>query len=221
MVCNAVSGPRQVVRREATPGVSAMAEAHAYHEPPFVYVYHTTRWFGGYDGVDGLTGRSYSDSENLGVEVLTTEPAFRLAWPALQATRLAPAAVSAYSPPIALDAAKVASVSVTVACPSEGAAAGGVALRLLAVTSADGRVVGTLQPEPSELLFAYDSAPTPLGAFLGNATGLRCRGGDAGRVLRWSSVPRPLPGSFARLAVENVGALAVLNLTVTVVLANL
>ena len=57
-----------VVRREATPGVSAMAESHACemqtlsrfdrvrkrsftnlftvsdHEPPFVYVYHTTRW---------------------------------------------------------------------------------------------------------------------------------------------------------------------------------
>lgn len=155
------------------------------------------------------------------MEILTTASNFKISWPALQATQLRSSTVSDYSPPIAQDVAQIDSVSVTVACPSK-AVQSKIALRLIAITSADGQVVGKPQPEPSELLFAYDSQPVALGLFQGNAS-LPCRGSDAGQVLRWSlnsPAASSLPGSFARIAVENLGV-AVVNLTVSAMLTNL
>ena len=69
------------------------------------------------------------------------------------------------------------------------------------MTSPDGRVAGKPQPEPSELLFAYDSAPAfeEAVSFGGSET---CRGSDGVEVFRWSSSNRSLgelAGGFARL----------------------
>ena len=74
------------------------------------------RRFGGYDGVDAK-GHAYSDSENLGVEILTTKADFgRISWPALQTDSLLAGRATEFSPPIKLKDVTLSSVTVTVAC---------------------------------------------------------------------------------------------------------
>ena len=95
-------------------------------------------------------------------------------------------------------------------------------LELSAVTSPDGRVAGKPQPEPSELLFAYSSAPAfeEAVSFGGSET---CRGSDGVEVFRWSSSNKSLgelAGGFARLQVANTGTAPALNLTVTATLCS-
>ena len=95
-------------------------------------------------------------------------------------------------------------------------------LELSAVTSPDGRVAGKPQPEPSELLFAYDSTPEfeEAVSFTASET---CRGSDGVEVFRWSSSNKSLgelAGGFARLQVANTGTAPALNLTVTATLCS-
>jgi hypothetical protein len=127
---------------------------------------------------------------------------------------------------------------VTIACPPPGTAAPPPRplLQLQAVTSSDRRVVGRPQPEPSELILTYDSAPAlevmlPEQHRSGHgsaaaAVAYSCRGSSNGRhqELRWSSnnaAWRTLPGRFVRLIRGDGRAEDVHNLTVTVVLGGL
>ena len=101
-----------VALRERNPDASAFAEVHALFEPPFVYLYHTMRYF------------SRSGAEDLGVQILATQRPFRLAMPILFIDSLEGSAISSLEscPPISLE--HISHLSITVECtyPADGKA---------------------------------------------------------------------------------------------------
>ena len=78
-------GANPVVDLSRVPDGSGFAEVHAYIEGPYVYIYHTLRYF-------SKNPQDYRQwkTEDLAVQVLTIDPQFKIAMPILRLDTLAP-----------------------------------------------------------------------------------------------------------------------------------
>jgi len=73
-----------VVSLSRVPDASAFAEVHCYVEGPYIYVFHTLRYFTGEGTARGLASGSMSwVTEDLAVQVLTIDPQFKISFPIL------------------------------------------------------------------------------------------------------------------------------------------
>ena len=125
-------GGNPVAAREAFPNAAAFAEVHSFFEPPFIYLFHTLRYVKPEESM--VPGDI--DVEDLGVEVLATQPAFSLPVPALTRASLAAKSATQLSDvtPIAVKGA--ARVNLVVECTYENGATAG--LRVHVRSSVDG-----------------------------------------------------------------------------------
>ena len=128
-----VKHPQPVARRESLPNVSAMAEVHAIHEPPFIYLYHTVRYK---DSPRPQDRAKHPQIEHLGVEVIATKRPFNLTMTALHRESLRPReATNLFDcPPLCL--ANSTRAELSVACKFSDRAAKGIRIRVH--TSDDG-----------------------------------------------------------------------------------
>ena len=76
-------GANPVVPLSRIPDGSGFAEAHCYIEGPYMYVFHTLRYYTG-EGID------HRPTEDLAVQVLTIDPHFKVAFPILHDISLGP-----------------------------------------------------------------------------------------------------------------------------------
>jgi hypothetical protein len=121
-----------VVTLQSVPDASGFAEVKTLIEPPFVYLYHTLRYF--------ARNRDEDDRwivEDLATQVLSTSPTFRLAMPIVNIAALAGGATStlAQCNPVGMQNAD--SCALTVECVFGGKASDG--LRLHVRSSYDGQ----------------------------------------------------------------------------------
>lgn len=93
-----------VVPRENIPGISALAEIHAYYEPPFHYLYNTMRYL------------SDGEAEYLGVQILTNQQHFSLPLPVLEIKSLALGKTIPLSDSPPLNLGNITKASITVKC---------------------------------------------------------------------------------------------------------
>lgn len=147
-----------VAPRQGNPDAAAFAEVHAYEEPPFIYLYHTLRYY------------SNPDAEHLGVQVLATQRPFRLTVPLLAEVVLSAGQTTALAgcPPLALGVAN--ECSLTVSAKYAPAAQAGLVVHVRA--SGDGSdydtedlATFTLPCRPGETVRATFRVP-PGGTFL-------------------------------------------------------
>ena len=112
-----------VAPRENNPDASGFAEVHALWEPPFFYLYHTLRYIS-------------RGGEDLGVQILTTNPSFRLPMPVISFDSIAPGTTSELQdcPPISL--AHISDLALTAECTYHADAKSG--LRIHVRASCDG-----------------------------------------------------------------------------------
>ncbi|MFC1739398.1 hypothetical protein ACFL1G_10165 [Planctomycetota bacterium] len=118
-----------VVLWERTPDTSAYGEVQALVEPPFIYLYHTIR----YISRDLWTAPR---GEDLGIQVLSTNPHFRLSMPILNLDLLDPKKHSLLENccPVSLQAAS--NLALTIECNYNAEAKAG--LRMHIISSYDG-----------------------------------------------------------------------------------
>ena len=118
-----------VIPLSRVPDASGFAEVKTLIEPPYIYVYHTLRYFSNLYLDDGNWA-----TEHLAIQVLSTSPTFRLAMPILQRSSLGAHEESALQEccPVSLENASACALTVEGICPS---AAG---LRLHVRSSYDG-----------------------------------------------------------------------------------
>ena len=72
-----------VVALSRVPDASGFAEVHCYVEGPYIYVFHTLRYFTGEGTARGLGSFPAWDTEDLAVQVLTIDPQFKISFPIL------------------------------------------------------------------------------------------------------------------------------------------
>jgi hypothetical protein len=123
-------GANPVVDLSRVPDAAGLAEVHAYLEGPYVYLYHTLRYFTGKGTARGIP--SYSSpqwaahwlTEDLAIQVLTIDPHFKVAMPVLSLESLAPRQSSRIQDclPIGLESASGLALSVECAYGSEARA---------------------------------------------------------------------------------------------------
>jgi len=199
-----------VAIRALNPGIGRMSESHVFIQGGIFYLYHTIAWT---DVDGGASTRGYTDLENLGVQVLVQNQAFRLTWPVLAISELPSGAATNLSLTSPLNLDHVAGVSLTLRyrCSGQIRVPDKAGFQVNAVTSSDG--------------VAYDSCTTKFCAFMakvdfpGNC--------DGGTVMQ-----RPVtfktqagwidsfPGRFVKFQVQNSATEAVLSdvdLTATIV----
>ena len=112
-------GANPVVPLAKTPDASAYAEVQSLIEPPFVYLYHTLRYYS-------------KGGEDLGIQVLSISPHFRLPMPVLSVDTLGPKKASGLgaSCPISLETAS--DLALTTECTYDADAKAGLRLHLRA-----------------------------------------------------------------------------------------
>jgi hypothetical protein len=182
-------GGNPVALREADPNAAAFAEVHCFFEPPFIYLYHTLRY------VD--PAKSFMpgdiDVEDLGVEVLATQPDFSLPVPALTRESLAAKTSTQLGEVMPIAVKGAARVNLVAEGTYENGAKAG--LRVHVRSSIDGMSFDTTD------LMSFDSD---------------VQAGTIGR----KTVPLPNPGPFIKVIVENLdGAHSISNVKVTAVLS--
>ena len=121
-------GANPVVPLQKTPNASAYAEVQTLIEPPFVYLYHTLRYYEDHERRRG--------AEDLGIQVLSITPYFKLAMPILSINSLRPSKVSRLESccPVSLESAS--SLALTSECTYDADATAG--LRVHVTPSHDG-----------------------------------------------------------------------------------
>jgi len=104
-----------VVTLDRIPDASGFAEVKTLIEPPFVYLYHTLRYFGRSSKKPGF------ETEDLAIQVLSTSPTFRLSIPILHLESLGPNQESALDQccPVSLDSASGCALTVECTYPSQ------------------------------------------------------------------------------------------------------
>ena len=124
-------GANPVVPLSRVPDAAAFSEVHTLIEPPFIYLYHTLRYI----------SRNPQDwtkweTEDLGIQVLSIDPHFRLSMPVLILDSLGPKEASSLNTccPIGLDS--VSSLALTAECKYRTDAKKG--LKVHVVSSYDG-----------------------------------------------------------------------------------
>ena len=149
-------GANPVVAISRVPDASGMAEVHAWLEGPYVYLYHTLRYFTGVGTARGLKGFPRFETEDLGVQVLTIDPRFKIAFPVLALDSLGPRQSSRIEEclPIGMEAASTLALTITGTFPP--GAQRGLTLHLRG--SCDGVHYDTAD------LASYGIGPTPGGA---------------------------------------------------------
>jgi len=126
-------GANPVVSLRRVPDCSGRAEGHAHMEGPYVYLYHTLRYFtgkGSARGIPSLAAQGGWGTEDLGVQVLTIDPRFKIAMPLLSADSLDPKASTRIEQcaPIGMESASTLALSV--ACTYDAAAQAGLRLHV-------------------------------------------------------------------------------------------
>ncbi len=124
-----------VVTLNRIPDASGFAEVKTLIEPPFVYLYHTLRYFGRSSKKPGF------ETEDLAIQVLSTSPSFRLPIPILHLESLGPRQESGLDQccPVSLDSASGCALTVECTYPSQAEEG----LRLHVRSSTDGIVYDT------------------------------------------------------------------------------
>jgi len=104
-----------VVTLNRIPDASGFAEVKTLIEPPFVYLYHTLRYFGRSSKKPGF------ETEDLAIQVLSTSPTFRLPIPILHLESLGPRQESGLDQccPVSLDNASGCALTVECTYPSQ------------------------------------------------------------------------------------------------------
>jgi hypothetical protein len=106
-----------VVPLSRVPDASGFAEAHCFVEGPYIYVFHTLRYFSGEGTARGLPSvDSVSKgwvTEDLAVQVLTIDPHFKVSFPVLMLDTLGPKQSSKIQSclPIGLEAASTLAIA--------------------------------------------------------------------------------------------------------------
>jgi hypothetical protein len=96
-----------VVTLSRVPDASGFAEVHCYVEGPYIYVFHTLRYYTGEGTARGLGSYPDWDTEDLAVQILTIDPHFKVSFPVLMMDSLGPRQSSRIQAclPIGLEAA--------------------------------------------------------------------------------------------------------------------
>jgi hypothetical protein len=79
-----------IVPLSRVPDASGFAEVHCYVEGPYIYVFHTLRYYTGEGTARGLGSYPNWDTEDLAVQVLTIDPHFKVTFPILMVDSLGP-----------------------------------------------------------------------------------------------------------------------------------
>jgi hypothetical protein len=119
-------GANPVVALTRVPDASGLAEVHAYFEGPYIYLFHTLRYHTGEGTSRGLKSFPKYETEDLGIQVLTIDPRFKIAMPVLSLDSLDPRQTNRVQDclPIGLEAA--ASLALSVECAYDAAAQAGL-----------------------------------------------------------------------------------------------
>jgi hypothetical protein len=183
-----------VIPLDRVPDASGFAEVHSFIEGPYMYVYHTLRYFTGKGTARGLGNVPKWETEDLGVQVLTAYPHYKITFPVLMMDSLGPQQSSRLQDclPIGFEAAS--SLALATECTYDSTAGAGVRLHVRA--SDDGVNCDT------EDLHTIDIAP------------------QAGKTVRKTVELRPNT-KFAKIFVENLdSAHAVKAVKVTATVGN-
>ncbi|MCX6621292.1 MAG: hypothetical protein NTY38_09465 [Acidobacteria bacterium] len=125
-------GANPVVDLSRVPDAAGLAEVHAYLEGPYVYLYHTLRYFTGKGTSRGLS--SYPSSpwttEDLAIQVLTIDPHFKIAMPVLSLESLAPRQSSRIQDCLPIGMETASSLALSVECAYVSAARVGLSLHV-------------------------------------------------------------------------------------------
>ncbi len=114
------------------PDGSGFAEVHCLVEGAYIYVFHTLRYFTGEGTARGLGNVPEWETEDLGVQVLTIDPKFKVAFPVLHELSLDPGKSSRVAEclPIGLEAATT--LAIATECTYDKKAKAGVRLHVRA-----------------------------------------------------------------------------------------
>jgi hypothetical protein len=171
------------------PDASACAEVKALIEPPNIYLYHTLRYFSRLRNAQGDWA-----TEHLAVQVLTTAPTFRVAFPVMQVRSLPAGRATSLKDccPISFDSVSGCALTIAVTCAARAKAG----LRLHVRSSSDGIAYDTTD------LRTFDLTATP--------------GASLRRTFELTSSAR-----FLKVTVENLDrSIRVRNLQIMATLAN-
>jgi hypothetical protein len=148
-------GANPVVPLDRVPDASGFAEAHCYIEGPYIYVYHTLRYYTGEGTARGLSSyprlkakdqvlnshflsHNYDlygtgwVAEDLGIQILTIDPHYKITFPILMMDSLGPKQNSRLQDglPIGLEAAST--LAIATECTYDSAAKAGLRLHVRA-----------------------------------------------------------------------------------------
>ncbi len=132
-----------IAPREVNPDADAFAEIHTLWEPPFYYVYHTSRYI----------SRIGTEYEDIGVQILATRTPFSLAMPVLLVDSLAAGASSKLKTCSPISLGNISDFALTLECRYHAKAQAGLKVHVLA--SFDGINYDT------EDLYTFDALFTP------------------------------------------------------------
>ncbi|HUT46960.1 MAG TPA: hypothetical protein VMX36_11790 [Sedimentisphaerales bacterium] len=183
-----------VVPLSRVPDASGFAEVHCYVEGPYIYVFHTLRYYTGQGTARGLGSYPDWDTEDLAVQVLTIDPHFKISFPVLMMDSLGAGQSSRIAAclPIGLEAAST--LAIAAECTYDSDARAG--LRLHARGSDDGVHCDTVD------MFTFDIDLQP------------------GKTVR-KTVNFSPNTKFAKISVENMDkSNSVENLTITATVGN-
>jgi hypothetical protein len=122
-----------VVDLTRVPDASGLAEVHGYFEGPYVFLYHTLRYHTGKGTARGLKSfpRPY-ETEDLGIQVLTIDPRFKVAMPVLNLESLGPKQSSRHQDCLPIGLESAATLALSVECAYDAAARAGLQLHVRA-----------------------------------------------------------------------------------------
>ena len=133
-----------MVSLQSVPDASGFAEVKTLIEPPFIYLYHTLRYF--------ARNRDENDRwivEDLATQVLSMNPTFRISMPLMQVDSVAAGSTTTLDQCLPIGMQNVQSCALTVECAFGKQAKSG--LRLHIRSSFDGRSWDTRDMETFEI----------------------------------------------------------------------
>ncbi len=112
-----------VVALSRVPDASGMAEVHCYVEGPYIYVFHTLRYYTG-DGIDHVP------TEDLAVQVLTIDPQFKVSFPILTMDSLGPAQSSKITACLPIGLESTSKLAIATECTYDSRAKAGLRIHV-------------------------------------------------------------------------------------------
>lgn len=114
-----------VVALRSVPDASGFAEVKSLIEPPFIYLYHTLRYFHRHKDEDGRWL-----GEDLGIQILTANPTFRIPMPVITLGALDASGITTPEQCIPIGMQNVSGCAITVECGFEEHSRSGLRLHL-------------------------------------------------------------------------------------------